>query len=186
MDPTTTPTTPGAPAEDWSFLSNLNDPSKLTPAQRITCGFDLPFTCNAGSHKSKKKCADVAGAAAGQAREKCRQRAAVPPPPVFVEPPPATNVSTSPGGVEAAHDAQVTELSELIHQIRASGMQPAGAIETDPYAPPGDEFGTYGYVGRKRSAYDPNAALEEGGLLDAIPTWLLVAGGLAVAWVAFR
>ena len=185
---TTTPTTTGAqPApEDLSWLGNLNDPTKLTPAQRAQCGIDPPFTCNAGDHKKKKRCREFLAGTQADLRKKCEQKAAIPPPPVFSEPPPRTNVYASTGVDEASQSAQSAELAEAIHQLRSS-QGAAGAIPTDPYAPPGDEFAPYGGVARNRSPYGQAGALEEpAGLLDSIPTWAFLAGGLALAWLAFK
>lgn len=181
---TTTTTVPQTGAsEDLSWLSNLNDPTKLTPEQRVRCGIDAEFTCNSGDSKRRKKCRNAAVANGAERRQKCEQLAAIPPPPVFSDyAPPGTNPYGSPGGAEASVDARLAELAAAVAELRG-GVGPVEGIPADPYAAPGDDFTPFAQVSRLRTAY--SGAVSEEGM--STTTVLLLAGAAALlGWWVLR
>lgn len=156
------------------WLTDLGSPSKLTGAQRLACGIDAPFTCNAGDSKRRKKCQGALNAAMTQAREKCEQWAALPPPPVLVPPEP-TNPQADPGALAASTDQQLAAMTYDPGYALPGG----GALEL-----PLESFVPGYAIDRGQEIGGPEPEASPG--LFGLPTWAVVLVGLGIAWAVTR
>lgn len=155
--------------EPW--LANLNDPSKLTPQQKVDCGVVPGWTCNA--RKGRASCQALLSTTMKVSREKCQNLAAIAPPPLLAPPPPE-NPQADPAALQIAADRQGVEPRTVDYYQATGAPIDAHAAELElPLTP--DAF-----VDRGQGT-GPTA-----GILDTIPGWTLALAAAGLLWWVTR
>jgi hypothetical protein len=165
--------------EPW--LSNLNDPSKLTPDQKRDCGLGILWSCSV--KKGRGNCFAQMAAANNALRAKCEQFAALAPPPVVKAPSP-TNPPADPAAAAVSQEQQLASLRQQLQMYQGGGGAAPIAAGVGMDLPALNEsalYGSGGYIDRGQGVpAAPGGVL--GGVLEAVPAWAWLAAAGAAAY----